>query len=122
MTNQEFNHKVTVTVDKNQPVSYSHPFPVRVGNSIQERWCKKPLPPKGYSQMLRSLGCYRNRDYFIRVNTKEHGLDYFFEQDTKAFLFKMAIGQNVAGGVTQSFLQCCPNCKHTFRPDETTTV
>ena len=117
-----YEHKVTVTVAKDQPIDYTHPFPVKIGNNIEERWSTKPRPPKGYAAMLRALGCQRNRDYEIRVNSKVHGIDYFFEEETKAFLFKMAIGHNVDASSSANLKQCCPKCNHTFTPTAKTTV
>ena len=56
---QNFQYLVKVDIDPKSKLFYSHKFPVAVGNRIEDRWSRKPLPPKNLTAFLRGIAVFQ---------------------------------------------------------------
>ena len=111
----EFEHLVTVPKDPNTKHTYSHTFPVRVGNHVEERWSTKVRPITDMTKVLGGSGLRRYKDYLVEFNNGRY--EYWFKEPLDAAMFKLA-----SCGVLQrmglpgaKFNIKCPCCSSIFK-------
>lgn len=116
----EFNFKVEIDRDPTINPTYSHPFPVLVGNTVQERWSTKVRPIKTLTRMLQGVQLKRNQDYMIDFNIKTDKYEYWFRDGPTAMMFQLMCGhlkQNVSQPGHKFDIEC-PHCQATFPTED----
>ena len=110
----EFTHMVNVPRDPNTNPTYSHTFPVKVGNHVEERWATKVRPIADMTKVLGGSGLKRYKDYMVDFNKGQY--EYWFKESLDAAMFKLA-----SCGVLQrmgmpgaKFKIKCPCCSSVF--------
>lgn len=114
MSNTNFPHPVSIKIDSNSDLTYSHPFPVMVGNRVQERWSKKTHPVKPVSAALRSMRIMRYKDYQLGHDAKSHSVVYHFADSRHAMMCALIAQQTGYHTYTDRVKHNCPQCGHNF--------
>jgi hypothetical protein len=117
----EFTNLVKVPLDPNSPPpTYSHKFPVVVGNKVTERWSTKVRPMKDMTRLLSGCKLKRNIDYMVGFNGKDY--EYWFHNSNHALMFAI-----ITSGMIQSFSTSkrkfdimCPHCNTPFPTEKIT--
>jgi len=116
----KFEHKVVIPKDPNTDPTYSHTFPVQVGNRVEERWTSKVRPIKDMTRVLQANHLKRNIDYMVDYNGINKEYEYWFKDDVEASMFKL-----ISAGVVQKlglpgakFKIKCPCCGDIFSKSE----
>ena len=117
----EFTNLVTIPRDPNgPPPTYSHKFPVVVGNKVKERWSTKVRPMKDMTRLLNGCKLKRNIDYMVAYNGKDY--EYWFNNANHSLMFAI-----ITSGMKQSisvpnhkFNVVCPHCSTQFPTEEIT--
>jgi L-rhamnose mutarotase len=106
----EFTHVVYVPRDPNTSPTYSHTFPVKVGNHVEDRWATKVRPIADMTKVLGATGLKRYKDYMVQFENRQY--EYWFKEDVDAAMFKLS-----SAGVVQKmglpgakFKIKCPCC------------
>lgn len=116
----KFDHVVTVPRDPNVSPTYSHKFPVRVGNIVEERWASKIRPIKDMTRVLQANHLKRNIDYMVDYNGVKQEYEYWFKDDVEAAMFKIA-SANMCQKLQlpgAKFKVKCPCCKKTYNKSQ----
>lgn len=113
---KEFTYKVEIDRDPKIDPTYTHPFPVMIGNKIQERWSTKVRPIKSLTRVLQGVQLKRNKDYMIDFNTKTQKYEYWFEDGQTAMMFSLMAGhmKQLLAPPGQIFNIECPHCRQQF--------
>lgn len=114
----EFTHLVTIPPSPNQSPTYSHKFPVRVGNRVEERWSTKVKPIKDLTNILKGCALKRNQDYMVEFTKGLY--HYWFLDKRHAFMFQIASSnftQSVAPKGHKFDIQC-PHCQTQFATEQ----
>jgi hypothetical protein len=112
----EFKHLVKIPKDPNSPATYTHSFPVQVGNRIEERWSTKVRPIKDLTRILQGCQLKRNQDYMIDYNEGTQMYEYWFLDPRNQLMFAMASSNlkqtTIVNG--HKFDIECPHCQTHF--------
>ena len=117
---KEFTELVTIPPQPGQPTTYTHKFPVKVGNTVEERWSTKVRPIRDLTNILRGCQLKRNQDYMVNFNGKEY--EYWFENSKHALMFQIAastLKQTVSPKGDKFDIEC-PHCQKVFATDQIT--
>jgi len=110
----DFPHTVTVLVDKKDPISFSHQFPVILPSGKKDvRWAKRPLAPKKLNTFLRGIGCKFRTDYLYTCDIIQHAIVYHFKDSRSALMLRL-FTNGPEHTHTDTHTVTCPGCGLVF--------
>ena len=110
----EFANLVEVVRPKDHTPTYSHSFPVAVGNRVEERWSTKARPIKSMTKYLQGCALKRYKDYMVDYNPRSSKFEYWFKESKYALLFQLAVSNLEQEYTDQKprLTAVCPSCNH----------
>ena len=110
----EFTHLVEVDKPKGHSPTYTHSFPVAVGNRVEERWSTKARPIKSMTRYLQGCALKRYQDYMVEYSPSKAKFQYWFVQGKHATLFQLAVSSLEQEYATAKprLTAKCPSCNH----------
>ena len=110
---RQFKNKVEVTSPDWHEPTYTHPFPVLIGNTVETRWSTKLRPIKSLTGFLQSMKLHKNKHYIVEYNKAKGVFVYSFRKGKFATIFALAVG-HLAQQPNKEIKVVCPGCGGKF--------